>query len=103
MSNLESILLALDEAWDPDGGFLGKLREGFFDEAMGDAYLELLRSVPPAEGMVDSRLAKSIWLAPQFMLWQLDALWEGEGKQNLQLRRLADEVHEAVASILGVP
>jgi len=39
------LLAALDEAWDEDNGFLGKLRAGIFDEIGGGAYVTaVLRS-----------------------------------------------------------
>lgn len=98
----EELLAALDEAWDEDIGFLGKLRAGAFDEAGGGAYVGLLRSIPPIGRTVDSELVKLIWFAPQFITWQIERAAKGEG-EAARLRRIADQVHEAVADVLGIP
>ena len=98
----EDLLAALDEAWDDEHGFLGKLRAGTFDEPAGAAYVALLRTVPPVGDTVSSRLVKLIWLAPQFVTWQIERATSGEA-EAARLRRISDQVHEAVADILGIP
>lgn len=98
----EELLTALDEAWDEDSGFLGKLRAGIFDETGGRVYVALLRSIPPISGTVDSELVKLIWFAPQFITWQIERAAKGE-VEAARLQRIADQVHEAVADVLGIP
>jgi hypothetical protein len=102
----ESLLAALDEAWDEESGFLGKLRSGTFDEALGGAYVEILRSVPaifPSDSdVVNAELVKLIWFAPQFIEWQIDRATSGDA-ERARLQRIADKVHESVSEFLGVP
>jgi hypothetical protein len=102
----ESLIVALDEAWDEEAGFLGKLRAGVFDESQGNAYVELLRRIPAAISIgsdtVSSELVKLIWFAPQFVEWQIDRAAKDEA-ERARLQRIADRVHEAVSEVLGIP
>lgn len=102
----ESLLKALDEAWDEDTGFLGKLRSGVFDERLGNAYVETLRNVPAVfplgQDTVSSELVKLIWFAPQFIEWQIDRATNGEA-EPARLQRIAAKVHETVSEVLGIP
>lgn len=102
----ESLIVALDEAWDEETGFLGKLRSGVFDEGQGSAYVELLRRIPTVISLgldtVSSELVKLIWFAPQFVEWQIDRATKDEA-ERARLQRIADRVHEAVSEVLGIP
>ncbi|WP_422750247.1 hypothetical protein [Micromonospora sp. WMMD1219] len=101
----ESLIAALDEAWDDEAGFLGKLRAGVFDERQGNAYVELLRRIPaavPHRDMLSSELVKLVWFAPQFIEWQIDRAAKDEA-ERARLQRIADRVHEAVSEVLGIP
>ncbi|MEV4765304.1 hypothetical protein AB0J89_22070 [Micromonospora chokoriensis] len=102
----ESLIVALDEAWDEETGFLGKLRAGVFDESQGNLYVELLRRIPaaisPASDTVSSELVKLIWFAPQFVEWQIERAAKDEA-ERARLQRIADRVHEAVSEVLGIP
>ncbi|WP_229068505.1 hypothetical protein [Actinoplanes sp. DH11] len=98
----DELLASLDDAWDEDEGFLGKLRAGVFDEIGGVAYVALLRSIPPIGETVESELVKLIWFAPQFVTWQIERATRGEA-EAARLRRVADQIHEAVADVLGIP
>lgn len=102
----ESLLAALDEAWDDEYGFLGRLRAGIFDEVLGNAYVELLRSVSVVfssdSDVMNAELVKLIWFAPQFIEWQIDRATNGE-VERARLQRIADKVFEIVSEFLGVP
>ncbi|GAA1965254.1 hypothetical protein [Kitasatospora viridis] len=99
---MEELLDQLDEAWDDEDGFLGKLRSGTFDPEAGDAYVALLGRIPQPGDVIDARLVQLIWFAPLFMEWQTErlALTEPEDKQ---LARIATLVQESVENILGIP
>ena len=92
----------LDEAWDDESGFLGKLRSGDFDREAGEAYVALLSRIPPIGETVSSTLVRLIWFAPTFIEWQIERAAGDEG-DVADLKRIADQVHEAVASVLGIP
>ncbi len=104
--NRESLLTSLDDAWDEQAGFLGKLRAGVFDEDLGNAYVDLLRSIPtvfaPGQDVMSAALVKLIWFAPQFIEWQIERAVNGE-VERARLQRIADKVHEAVSEVLGIP
>jgi hypothetical protein len=99
---VEEMLEALDEAWDDESGFLGKLRSGEFDPEAGEAYVALLSNIPPIGETVDSRLVRLIWFAPMFIEWQIERASSSES-EVAQLKRIADQVQEAVADVLGIP
>lgn len=99
---MEDLLDLLDMAWDDESGFLGKLRSGQFDLGAGEAYVKLLSRVPQPGNMIDARLVKLIWFAPMFIEWQMERAAVG-ADETRQLTRIATEVHEAVANVLGTP
>lgn len=96
------VISQLDEAWDDETGFLGRLRFGNFDEAAGERYVGLLRSLPEISVDFDPRVVTLIWFAPQFIEWQCDRVATSELERS-KIRRIATGVHEAVAEILGIP
>lgn len=100
---MENLLRELNEAWDDELGFLGKLRAGKFDREGAEAYIALLARIPPIEGdVVNSELVKLIWFAPMFIEWQIERVADGE-REIAELNRIADRVQESVAGILGIP
>lgn len=99
---MEEIMEALDEAWDDESGFLGKLRSGEFDPEAGEAYAALLSSIPPIGETVDSTLVRLIWFAPLFIEWQIERATSSES-EAAQLKRISDQVQEAVTDVLGIP
>ncbi|MEU5161571.1 hypothetical protein AB0G74_18455 [Streptomyces sp. NPDC020875] len=100
---MNELLELLDEAWDDESGFLGKLRSGEFDPVAGEAYVALLSRIPPAAGeTVETRLVQLIWFAPMFIEWQMDRAVKNEDDLK-QLSHIATQVHEAVSGVLGIP
>ncbi|WP_436992136.1 hypothetical protein [Streptomyces sp. enrichment culture] len=99
---MEDLLELLDEAWDDESGFLGKLRSGEFDPDAGEAYAALLSRIPPVGETVSSDLVRLIWFAPMFIEWQVERAARSE-EEARQLNRIATQVHEAVSEILGIP
>ncbi|WP_180686994.1 hypothetical protein [Streptomyces gossypiisoli] len=99
---MDDLLELLDEAWDDESGFLGKLRSGKFDPDAGEAYVALLSRIPPIGETVEARLVQLIWFAPMFIEWQMERAAKNEDEHR-QLTRIATQVHEAVSNVLGVP
>ncbi|SFE57364.1 hypothetical protein SAMN04487904_107163 [Actinopolyspora lacussalsi subsp. righensis] len=98
----EELLEALDEVWDIDTGFLGRLRAGHFDPEAGEEYVALLSRIPPVGDTVDYRLVQRIWFAPTFIEWQIERATKSPGDE-VRLRRIESQVREAVVAVLGVP
>ncbi|MGV9791371.1 hypothetical protein [Streptomyces sp. NPDC003435] len=92
------MLELLDEAWDDEVGFLGKLRAREFDPVAGEAFVALLSRIPPVGETVDSRLVQLIWSGPMFIEWQSE-----RAGRHAELSRISMRVQEAVAAIPGVP
>ncbi|UGY93255.1 hypothetical protein [Streptomyces gobiensis] len=99
---MKELLEALDEAWDDESGFLGKLRSQEFDQDAGEAYVALLSRIPPIGETVDSALVRLIWFAPMFIEWQMERATNNE-VEAANLKRIAGQVQEAVADVLGIP
>ncbi|MER5386938.1 hypothetical protein ABT040_43025 [Streptomyces sp. NPDC002688] len=99
---MEELLELLDAAWDDESGFLGKLRSGQFDPEAGEAYVTLLSRIPQPGEVIESRLVQLIWFAPMFIEWQMERATDGVDEVR-QLTRLATQVQEAVANVLGTP
>ncbi|MCK1796145.1 hypothetical protein MTQ01_09025 [Streptomyces sp. XM4193] len=99
---MKDLLEALDNAWDIETGFLGKLREGKFDPADGEAYVKLLATIPPLGDVANTQLVRLIWFSPTFIEWQIDRATD-EITGGEPLRRIQNQVHEEVIRIIGLP
>jgi hypothetical protein len=98
-----NVLTALDEAWDPDLGFLGRLRERVFDPALGEAYLTLLRSIEiEGQETIKAEFVRLLWFAPLFIEWQIERVVSAGGDEA-QVRHVSDAIRERVMEILGTP
>ncbi|GGY15729.1 hypothetical protein GCM10010358_79510 [Streptomyces minutiscleroticus] len=97
------VLEALDLAWDPDQGALGKLRAGDFDADLADRYVGLLNSIEVMEGeSLHQDLVRLLWFAPLFSEWQVErAVKRGADQQAVS--NFCDLVRERVMEILGTP
>ncbi|SFT75513.1 hypothetical protein SAMN04487904_107167 [Actinopolyspora lacussalsi subsp. righensis] len=98
----DELLEALEEAWDSESGFLGKLRSGRFDPDAGEAYVALLSTVPPIGDTVDSRLVQLIWFAPTLIEWQTERATKSAAEVK-KLERIGDLVREVLIARLGLP
>lgn len=98
-----AVLEALDLAWDPDEGFLGKLRDGEFSEELGDSYLALLESIEIGEGeSLHPDFVRLVWFAPMFMEWQRERAIE-RGADERAVDRVTNRVTDRVLELLGTP
>ncbi|MER6630957.1 hypothetical protein ABT301_22520 [Streptomyces sp. NPDC000987] len=97
------VLEALDLAWDPDQGPLGKLRAGDFDAELAQRYIDLLKSIEVPEGeSLHQDFVRLLWFAPLFTEWQIErAVKRGADQQDLS--NFCDLVRECVMEILGTP
>ena len=94
---------ALEAEWSMPDGFLGKAREGVFDERQGAEFLALLGRIEPADGpLIDRRLVALVWYIPQFLHWQKERV-AARGGDLAAFERLTNRVQGMVEEILGVP
>ena len=97
------VLEALDLAWDPDQGPLGKLRQGVFDAELADRYVDLLNSIEITEGeCLHQDFVRLLWFAPLFAEWQIErAVKSGADQQAVS--NFCDLVRERVMEVFGTP
>jgi hypothetical protein len=92
----------LGNEYDPDNGFIGKVRFGQFDETAFTRLLDLLRDCPSADDQqVDGRMVRLLWWMPWIVEWQAQRL-AGEGMSSDDLRRAHSAIFSELERILGV-
>ncbi|WP_190128687.1 hypothetical protein [Streptomyces mashuensis] len=98
------VLEALDLAWDPEAGVLGKMRAGDYDAALADGYLELLDRIEIGEGEpLHPDFVKLLWFAPLFCEWQIERCAESGGGLDREVSSFSNRVCDRVMELLGVP
>jgi hypothetical protein len=101
---VEQWIRRLEAEWSKPNGFLGKVREGAFDEGQGSAFATMLEDITPKPGetTIDRRLVALIWYVPVFLRWQKERIAESGGNV-VAFERLTNRVQGIVERILGVP
>ncbi len=92
----------LENEWDVDAGFFGRLRYGFFDEAGLQRVKDILRSVDTSYELLDKRFVSLTWFIPTFMSWQRERVI-GRGRDVEILDRATHEMIELLYKVLGTP
>ncbi len=99
---IQDAIPLLDNEWDRTSGFLGRLRQGFFDPEGLARLINTLQSVDLRDTTcLDRRFVALIWFIPLFMSWQVERVAE-EGGDVHQLNVGMNKVFDAVTHILGV-
>jgi hypothetical protein len=100
---LQESIRALEAEWSKPEGFLGKAREGVFDQSKGADFVTILKSIKPAtEVSIDRRLVALLWYMPSFLRWQKARIAE-KGGDVVMFEHLTNQVQGIVEEILGVP
>ncbi|MFI1253304.1 hypothetical protein ACH4U6_05770 [Streptomyces netropsis] len=98
-----TVLEALDLAWDPDMGALGKLRDRVYDPMLAAAYVKLLEGIEIPEGeSLHPDFVRLVWFAPVFSEWQIDRVAENGGDRQAVVN-FSDRIRECVMELLGTP
>jgi hypothetical protein len=97
----EEITEKIGREWDKPDGFLGKLRDGYFDPKGLDRLVTLLRSIKPEEKL-DRRLVSVIWYIPLFVSWQ-DERVQKRGGDMTSFRKAENLLLEILQDLLGIP
>jgi hypothetical protein len=100
---MKDLINRLDDEWDQDDGFLGRLRAGVFDRAGYERFLGLLRSIETNGDTFDRRLIEALWFVPLFMEWQTERLEKTSGMTRVEYGNYKDEVVNAFYKVLGLP
>lgn len=84
-------------------GFLYELRQGAFDAARAEKFLNTLKSITAEDvSIINRRLVSLLWNLPQFVEWQMERCVE-KGANELTYKRFYNEVWTAVEQCLGSP
>lgn len=101
---IDQIIVELEQEWDIESGFLGKLRMGKFDSDASDRLLEKLRSISLGDGqMIDRRLVALTWYIPIFMTWQRERVQKDNLASIASYDLIQNHITEVLEKILGVP
>ena len=94
----------LDNAWDTDNGFLGKLREGTFDRSSYENFMQLLRSISfPEDGLVPTRGVTLLWYIYPFIEWQKERVVKDQILTSEQYDMMSVNIMNELERILGIP
>jgi hypothetical protein len=97
------LVAALENEYDPDGGFIGRVRYGHFDEPLLARLISILARCPSSDTeSPDARLVSLVWYIPWIVEWQAQRLME-EGSKADHLHRAREQIFREVERILGVP
>jgi hypothetical protein len=101
---VEQWIRMLESEWSKPDGFLGRAREGLFDERQGVGFVAKLEDIKPhaADTSIDRRLVALLWYIPLFLPWQTERIAKSRGNV-VAFEQLTDRVQEIVEDILGVP
>lgn len=102
--DVAELIKALEAEYNLDNGFLGQLRQGFFDASGLDRLIAILASIEPTnESTIDRRLVALLWMIPTLMSWQVPRVAD-RGGNVVQLQHGIDKVEEILMnSVLGTP
>jgi hypothetical protein len=100
---VKDLINRLDDEWDQDDGFLGRLRAGLFDREGYERFLGLVRSIETKGDVFDRRLVELLWFVPLFMEWQTERLERTSGMSRDEFRTYKNEVVDLFFKVLGVP
>lgn len=103
MIDTTQLIKRMEAEYDLDTGFLGRLRQGVFDQAGLDRLLALLRAIDFGDqDCIDRRVVALLWLIPTLMMWQQERVIEHGGDVR-KLRQGIDVTQSELNRILGMP
>jgi len=92
----------LENEWDEDKGFFGKLRNGVFDEDGSQRVIKVLDAVDTSGEELSKRFVSLTWFIPSFMDWQRERV-RGRGGDVDALDHANRVIIELLFKILGTP
>src|SRR5947207_3160048 len=102
--NMQSMVPSIEQEWDLEEGFLGKLRMGSFDADRFERLIKTLEAVEveETETVLDRRFVGLTWYIPQFMTWQQQRI-EAQGGDAGDLELAKSKIEGILEKLLGVP
>jgi hypothetical protein len=103
--NYETALTKLDQEWELETGFFGRLRSGFFNPQEVERILEILRAIEESvQGleMLDRRLVELVWHIPVYMGYQRERVQKLGGDIE-EFDNAIDDIQAILDRILGLP
>jgi len=95
---MDELIKELENEWESEQGFFGKLRMSGFDK-QGFARVEaLLKKVDSTADAYPRRLVSLVWFIPLFMSWQ-----EVPNLSNEEYEDYSNRLENLVIETLGVP
>jgi hypothetical protein len=96
------ILAELEDAWEAEVGFLGKLREGIFDAESYDSFLSTLAKIDfEKDELVPKRVVTLLWFINPFMEWQRERVCQNLSVE--QYNKVVESVWNHLERILELP
>ena len=101
---VKSWVQLLEAEWSKPEGFLGKVREGVFDQRRAADFLTMLENIklPASETSIDRRLVSLLWYIQNVLGWQMHRVIE-QGGDCTVFEHFANQVQGTIEEILGVP
>src|ERR1700761_5158348 len=93
-------LTELDASWEIGVGFLGKLRDGRFDDKLYENFMRLLENINFEGDTVPKRAVSLLWYIPLFMEWQKERL---TSRPTNEYNKIKTKIESELERILGVP
>ena len=99
----ETAIEQLNSEWDPQIGFLGKIRYRSYDPEGLERLIQVLEAINLDEdALLDRRLVSLLWFIPIFLEWQKRSF--SESGQDAQLLESAiNRIMPSLYKILGIP
>ena len=98
----KDILQKLEDSWDHDYGFFGKLHQGFFDEKLYQEFLESLKLISfEQESVISKNVIRLLWYIPLFMEWQKERINSVISLQEYSIKKT--QIENELERILGTP
>lgn len=100
---MKSIIEMLEDEWNLENGFLGKLRQGEFDARDSERLVGILKSVElPSDTPLEKRFVALTWYIPMFLMWQRERFIE-ESKDTAELDMAINKIEGLLEGLLGIP
>ena len=104
---LDKLTKELERSWDPEMGFLGRLRDGYFSHdgcletlrLLKDIHSEIKRKEPST---LDRNLVRLLWYIPTYLVWQKDFLMERKQIDGQDYDNVCDQFLTALSEILEI-
>lgn len=101
--NTDTTIANLEQEWDLERGFLGRLRRGQFDAGCFERLVSILDGIDLQGNVnVNRRLVSLLWYIPLFMEWQTERVREAGGNP-IEFVKAISYVQGSIERILGAP